>query len=230
MLHLLKTTVKIKKKYKFVPGKPFNPNFDGNLLAWYDGDTLATDPANTWSDRSGNGYNLTLFNAPTIVSPAINGHDALQFDGINQYAQCAILTVNQPDTIYLVAKKQLWQDGSYYFDGLVNRQILYQVTANPNVAILATTNNLNANPDPVINNYEIMTCVFNNPNSEIRTNNNAAVIGITGNNALTNLLISESITGICWESTFAYMIFRQGADNTATQNIFINYLKNRFAL
>ncbi len=183
-LILKKRTVTTITKDTYV-AKPFNPNFDGNLLAWYDGDTLTTDPANTWSDRSGNGYNLTLFNAPTIVNNAINSHDALQFDGVNQYTQRNI-TPNQvqPYSNYLVFKQItavngaiLWSSGNTTF---------IQSNSAPNINMYNGLG-INSNPDMVVNNYNIMTTIANGINSEIRTLLNVSVIGNAGGNGLTGL-------------------------------------------
>lgn len=233
MLHLLKTTVKIKKKYKFVPGKPFNPNFDGNLLAWYDGDTLATDPANTWSDCSANGYDLTLFNAPSIINNAINGHDALQFDGINQYGRRAGTPVRtQPITIYIVLKQTTWTIGDIIInsDGTAN-QMLSQAVGSPQIWINAGAT-FGTNPNLALNTYGIITAVFNGANSELRTNNNASVNGNAGVNSITGLTLAaqrDGLSNYC-NIEVAYLILRNAADNTSTQNIIINALKARFSL
>lgn len=230
--HLRKTIPKKTKKFK--PGKPFNPNFDGNLLAWYDGDTLATDPANTWSDRSANGYDLTLFNSPSIINNAINGHDALQFDGINQYAQNNNVGFvrNQPTTLYFVFKiitdpagSNSISDGSGLFTNLIQ-----MISGNGEFRNYAGLYGSSINTLP-LNSYGIVTNTFNGANSELRLNLNAALIGNVGLlNAIGLTLGSNAALGENSNIEIAYKIIRQGADSTATQNIFINFLKNRFGL
>lgn len=235
MLHILNSKQTQKKKPK-VKGKPFNPNFDGNLLAWYDGDTLATDPANTWSDRSTNNFDLTLFNAPSIINNAINGHDALRFDGINQYGQNidAGFIRNQPQTVYVVFKEITWTifDTVFNGTGVANQQALYQETITPQLNMFAGNSAPISNPNFVLNTYNIMTCLYNGANSEIRTNNNAAIVGNSGLQNAVGLTIGARYDGTNFylNGEIAYIILRSNADTTATQNIFINFLKNRFAL
>lgn len=232
MLPYLKNTIVQKKKNK-AKGKPFNPNFDGNLLAWYDGDTLATDPANTWSDRSANNYDLTLFNAPTLVNNAINGHDALQFDGINQYGQRGITPVlNQPLSYYVVLKQITFTANNHFFAcNPVNALKLLQGFGGSPQIDMNSIVPLTMNPNLNLNTYGIITSIFNGANSEIRNNNNAAVVGNAGvANGLGFTLGSYFSPSNYVNAEFAFLIIRQGADNTTTQNLFINYLKNRFAL
>jgi hypothetical protein len=232
MLRLIKKNT-VDKRKNFTIGKPFNPNFDGNLLAWYDGDTLATDPANTWSDRSGNGYDLTLFNAPSIISPAINGHDALRFDGINQYGiSGAIPAFGQPITIYMVFKFITWNNGSYNLgDTLIDSFVFYQSGVSPNQQIFNAAAAC-ANNQMAVNTYNISSMIFNDPNCELRINDAVAIGGgSTGLNVSNGIIVSSQrgIGGFA-NNEAAMIIYRTVADNTATQNIFIKYLKNRFAL
>ena len=232
MLSLLKTTIKIKKKYKFVPSKPFNPNFDGNLLAWYDGDTLSTDPANTWSDSSGNGYNLNLFNNPTLVPNAINGHDALQFDGINQWGVNNAVPFTAPITCYLVFEQITFTTGDRLISNVsAITTILAQENVTPRLYLNNGAGGILANPQVPLLTYEILTLVFDDVNCQIRTNNNIAVNGFCGNTAGVGLALANNNFGsLNCNCETAYLIVRTGVDNLATQNIFINYLKNRFAL
>lgn len=230
------TVAQRSKQDSVVAGRAaFNPlTFDAaNLLALYDGDTLNTDPAGTWSDQSANGFDLTLFNAPTIISPAINGHDALQFNGVNQYARRALTPVrNQPTTIYIVFKHITFTVNDRIFDGTAGtKNSLEQTGVSPNLSAIAGVA-LNSNPDVILNSFDIITTVFNSINSEIRTNNNVAVIGDTGLFNDAGITLAANSTGAAGfgNCEIAYFILRTGADNTATQNIFINYLKNRFAI
>jgi hypothetical protein len=66
----------------------FSPSDINNLLAWYKIDSFTqshNDAIGTWTDSSGNGYNLsqaTTSSKPTYKTDRqLNGHDALWFDG-----------------------------------------------------------------------------------------------------------------------------------------------------
>lgn len=233
MLLNIKAKITIKKK-KWTPGKPFNPNFDGNLLAWYDGDTLTTDPANTWSDRSINGYDLTLVNAPTVINNAINGHDALQFDGINQYAnRNATPVLNTPLSYYFVLKQISFVANNHFIvsAGINALKLIQGFGGSPNID-LNNGASITLNPQLNLNNYGIITGIYDNGvNSEIRNNNNAAVTGNAGNINGSGLYLGSYLipSNFC-NCEYAYLIIRSNKDTTTIQNLFINYLKNRFAL
>lgn len=61
------------------------------LMGWYVGeDAIGVgngNPVDTWTDRSGRGYNLTQSGAarPTFIASALSGFGVLQFDGIDDY-------------------------------------------------------------------------------------------------------------------------------------------------
>jgi hypothetical protein len=235
--HLRKRIVITKDNYEFSGvGHPFNPRIydSGNLIALYDGDIGATPGA--WNDSKGFApvFNLTLFNAPGIILAAINGHTAVRFNGINQYGfnNNALFLTTQPYTIYLVYKTITWVFNSEIFEdgNVANAKALIMSPASPQLRFFCGAI-LNPNPIPVINNYEILTMVANGANSEIRTNNNVAVIGNAGASNGRGLVIAASKAPANFSNIeISYIIIRNGADNTATQNLFINYLKNRFAL
>lgn len=216
-------------------GHPFNPlTYDAaNLLALYDGDSLSTDPANTWSDQSVNGYDLTLFNAPAIVNLGLNGHDTLKFNGINQCGRVVIATLGQPLTAYVAVKQITWTFANIILNSGngITQFAMSQANVSPETTVYAG-NILISNPNVVLNTFDIITGVWNGANSEIRTNNNAAVIGNANlqNGNLTFDVATRAGLGGYGNIETAYIILRSAADNTATQNIFINFLKNRFAL
>jgi hypothetical protein len=234
MLFDIRATIRIKKKKKEGFGKPFNPlTYDaGNLLALYDGDTIATDPAGTWGDRSANNYDLTLFNAPTLQVGAINGHDALQFDGVNQYGLSIVFAgIVNPITCYIVFKSITNVGSARVFETRNTFNAIFQNNPPDGQVGLYSGAAINSNPDMILNAYNIITFVLNDPNSELRTNNNVSVTGAVGVANSTQLQLA-SLAGISNFSNIevAYITVRTAADSTATQNLFINYLKNRFAI
>jgi hypothetical protein len=215
--------------------KPFNPlTFDSaNLIALYNGDSLNPFVQIIWVDDSTNAFDLTLVGAPTRINGAINGHAALRFDGVSQEAQQAIISLSQPTTIYFVIKQITWTIGRRLFAaGLADDVLTVRVEAiSPELFLFAGAGGLFTNPNIPLNTYDILTVIFNGANSVIRTNDNAGVIGNGGANNPAVGLNLASRGGIDFgNQEIAYLIIRSAADSTATQNLFINYLKNRFAL
>jgi hypothetical protein len=235
MLHLLNKPKRKKKSGIGAITNPFDPFTynSANLISIYDGDTYV--PADfVWNDASGNGHNLTMFNVPTESIAALNGHDTVIFNGIDQYGTSLTPNIPQPSTHYIVFKAITWTNLDRVFDGnaIVNTRNLYQSGATPNIALYSGVL-LSDNPGTVLNNYNLYTCVFNGANSHIRTNNNVAVIGDAGNlNSVgTNLCAAGGGAGFGFGNMeIAYVILRSSADSTAVQNLFINWLKTRFAI
>lgn len=204
----------------------------GNLIALYDGDAeLATD---AWADQSANGYDLTLYNTPTVVSGAINGHNAVRFDGLDQYAKRVTTPAfTQPYTVYVVFKPIVWLRFAYVF-GVSNADnaMLREHNATPDFDMYAGSTTDPVSPQITLNSYAILTCVFNGASSEIRNNTNAAVVSDAGANGGTGIVLAAKTTGVAPYNNceIAYLIFRSGADNTATQDLYIAFLKDRFGL
>ena len=216
MINLIKTTD--TKKENFVPGKTFNPNFDGNAICWYDGDLGLT--AGGWIDQGPTGYNLTFFNNPTIVANATPLRDAVRFDGINQYGENAGVVRNfQPQTVYIVMNSVAWNSPRRVHDNSANTMRLYQLTITPNLSIRCAAI-VDGNPDLAIGTWGVMTAVYDGLNSEIRTNLNASVIGNAGGASANGLVLGSTGGGggqFC-NYECGYLILRTGADSTAIQN------------
>lgn len=232
MLQLVKRIIKTTKKevYEHLQGVgAFNPDFDGNLLAWYDGDLGLSNTL--WEDQSSGGNDLTLLNTPTIISPAINGHDAVRFDGVDQSGiQGGTLSNVQPTTIYSVIDTIVYT-GDYLYDSEsgVERNALLQGDGIELDSFAGAS--ITTNPNLAAGVYGIITNVFNGVNSEIRTNDSVAVTGNSGTQELIGITIGANNSRTQHGNVeIAYMIYRDGADSTATQNIIINYLLARFAL
>jgi len=162
----------------------------------------------------------------------LNGHTTVRFDGVNQYGVNAIIPIPQPATYYAVFKQITWTANRSIFDSNGGIQHYIQQNAiSPNLKCYAGALSLDLNPALALNTYGIVTCVFNGANSEFRNNNNASQIGNFGNNNLIGLALANfDNAGNNGNCEWSYLIIRSAADNTSTQNLFINYLKNRFAL
>jgi len=229
MLQLIRREVTKTTKDILMGAPPFNPNFDGNALAWYDGDVGLS--VASWLDQSGNGYTLTNTNNPTVISPAINGHDALLFNGTTQQAANTTIPTNVPTSVYFVLKVVSWVNGRRISQSTTaTANLLWFAGASPNIQAF---NNLtiDTSPNLAVGSYGIITVVWNGATSELRTGDNVAVAGDTGaGTGMGFTLANNNGGGSHANIEVAYVIVRTGADSTAKQDKIINWLKSHFAL
>lgn len=227
MIELLKKTAITKDVNKFVPGIHFNPNFDGNALAWYDGN-IDLDEAQ-WSDQGAGGHTILFTNTPTIVPGATPLRDAVRFDGINQFGTVATPATNQPFTVYCVLNQVTWGLSRRIIDDgvVLSANILYQTGVSPQIFIYSPGGNLAGNPNLALGTWGLMTAIYNGVSSEIRTNLNIAVTGgALGGASRSGMTIgSDTALGNNSNVEIAYLILRTGADSIAKQNKLINGLK-----
>lgn len=101
------------------------------------------------------------------------------FDGAAHYMKTAAFTLNQPETVYLVAKQLAW-GSRYLHDGNAgNSMVLFQNTASPQLALYAGSfggNNANA----TIGSKVVIAELFNGASSALRVNLTAEVTGDVG--------------------------------------------------
>lgn len=90
----------------------FSPTDISGLILWLDADdaTIITESGGSvsqWDDKSGNGFNVvqtTGSRQPTTNLVTVNGRNAIDFDGVNDY-----LSNNVDSTLYTLT------DGDYTF-------------------------------------------------------------------------------------------------------------------
>jgi len=105
--------------------------FDASFLlpaVWYDASdtgsiTESSGSVSQWNDLSGNGYHLaqaTATNQPTTGTRTLNGLNALDFDGTNDYMRTAFATIDQPRTIVIAANFDTIDTSSHITDGFLS--------------------------------------------------------------------------------------------------------------
>lgn len=210
----------------------FNPLNDANTIALYDGD-LDLSPA-SWVDQK-NAYDITMVGTPTIVDNAVNGHDAVRFDGVSQCGNNSHigLLIAQPYTIYLVLKQITLTDNDRIIGMKGNNLALLRQESTGSTLLLYAGGSGIQNNQLAVGNYGIITTVWNGATSTFRINNNTAITGSIGSEVGSGgFYLCAGYTGLAQFANceVAYMVVRSGADDTPTQDNFIEYLKNRFGL
>jgi len=217
-----------KKKDSFLGvGVSFNPNFDGNALAWYDGNLDLSGLQ--WDDQGAGGHDILFTNNPSIISGATPLRDAVRFNGTDESGQVATPAINQPSTCYIVLNQITWTVGDRVFgDGVnFNFRILFQDTATPNLSGHAGSQ-VSTSPDLALGTWGVIMILYDGVNSEVRTNLNVAVVGDIGaNNGLGVTLAARQNQAASFANVeIGYLINRTGADSTATQDYIIGKLRD----
>lgn len=217
----------IKESTKILVGRGFNPNFDGNALAWYDGNFGLSNTV--WEDQGAGGHDIIFTNTPTIVAGATPLRDAVRFDGINQNGAVVTPNIAQPYTIYCVLNTLTWFISDFIFDdGVTNSAgVLYHRVGSPKLAMFAGAADLFGNPDLALGTWGVMTTVFNGLNCKIRTNLNVEVSGNSGALNRAGITIGSQKDGTRTSNCeMGYLTIRTGADSTVIQNKVINGLRH----
>jgi hypothetical protein len=176
--------------------------------AWYrfnSGVTVTGSGVSQWNDASGNGRNLTQ--GTDANRPPLQASGAILFDGAAQFLRTASFTINQPGTVYWLAKQVSWVASEKLFDGFTpgGRWIVQQKAAgaSPQLTIFAGTE-VATNSDLVIGSYGVVCAVYNGASSVLQINSGTPVTGDAGANNLTGG-------------------FTLCADNAAVPTVFANF-------
>ena len=184
-----------------------------------------------WIDQSSNNHDVTFFNTPTVIINAINGNDAIRFDGVNQYGDTPAFARPQPFTIYIVSKQIVTSALLRMVDGSQNdfRALISTFTSN-RYSVYAGTHLLGDFTTQT--NYDIITGVYSGVNSENRLNNAVTNVGNAGIGVASGFTIASKggNAGEYSNQEVANVILRTGGDSTAKQDRIINYYKARYAL
>ena len=210
------------------PAPSFDPGSLGNLVGWWQSYAgIASSPVATWVDQSGAGNDLAAAGAarPTLLVNQLNGRAAVVFDGVANFMQVTIGGLVQPATLYLLVKQTAWVSNRRITDGITNDSFtLHQKTTTPNLAFYAN-NALLQSTDLAVNTWGVVTIVANAASSLLQINNNAAVTGNPGNNAIGGFTLGALSDGsLPGNIAVVEAILRSQADDADVRQAHIDYL------
>lgn len=207
---------------------------DGNTIAWYQGDNLATitkDGSNfvsRWNDKLASGRDLiqaTGTNQPLWVSP-----NYIQFDGIDNFMKCGAFTFVQPEFIYMIVKQITWVSSDYIFDGNAqNSMALQQYNVTPKICPYAG-GTYPYNSDLIIDTWAILRVLFDaaGAGGKIIVDANAPTAGTSGTANAGGFTLGAAGNN-SWFGNIAVkeVILRRIIDTAPNETLIYNYLVTR---
>lgn len=225
---------------------PFSPTDITGLKVWLDfsdADTLYVDAGTTKvsadgqaiyqaNDKSGTGWHAvqaTETKRPLYKTNIKNGLSVASYASTDDYLQAAAVDLAQPDTIIAVCYPTAFK---YIFDGTTTRQLneFHNATPAANVHQYAGASVYSAK-EVSLNNYFIITNVFNGANSTIKINNNAVAATNPGTNGIKNLLVgarnggSNNLTGYMLE----FLVYNSALSDANVTSL-LAYLNAKWAV
>lgn len=166
--------------------------------AWFRfglGTTVATG-VSQWDDASGNGRHLKQ--AVGVSQPALQADGSILFDGTDDFLRCDAFTLNQPETVYLLARQVTWTNGEHVFDGFANGSgRILQLTATPSISLNAGLSAA-ANTNWTVNTYAALCCQFNGASSILRVNNTTETTGDASTGNMGGFTLGASGNSVSW--------------------------------
>jgi len=194
------------------------PNVSGKVPSW--NDIIGTDNLTDLGNST---------RTPTFSASAINGHNAILFDGVNHMLQKAF-TLVQTLTYFYVMKQVTWATNDTISNGIgSNQMLLRQHTASPKVHQYAGLSGAD-NADMIIGNWHIVSCVYNGASSSIRVDDNAETATSIGTQDPGGIELGRN-NGVNYANfEIAELIVYPNAIVGATRNDVHNFLKSKYAL
>ena len=204
---------------------------DGNTAAWFyagAGQTVTGSGVSTWADQSGNGRDLTQ--GCDAARPALLADGSVLFNGTSHYLKSGAFTLNQPETVYLVANPVTWTNADYIYDGLTNVVMaLFQNNSSPEIYIRAgaVLNGVNF----TVGAYGILTVQFNGASSDTQYNADAPITGNAGASNAGGLTLGANGGNTNWANVqVKEWIIRATVDSAATRLAIQTALNREYSL
>lgn len=156
----------------------------GDLHAQYDATEITAsdeDSVSTWSDATGNGYDLTATGSPTYKTSGINGNPVVGLDGTDDYFDVSWTAFSQPFSIYIVAQYPTASQSGEIFDGInaSSNRHLFDSDGSDNLRMYTTTGITGSGADT---NPHIFSTLWDGGNSTLRKDGTQDASGDVGTN------------------------------------------------
>lgn len=194
--------------------------------AWYRygvGITSAGALVSAWADQSGNGRNL--LQATGTNQPTLDTDNSILFDGSDNFLKTDAFTLNQPETIYLLAKQVTWTIADSLFDGNASAGgKIRQGSVTPGLLLNAGSSTADL-ATPAVGAFSVITTIFNGASSGMSVNTGTFTTGNAGANNLGGITLASGGGAIQYANVaFKEVIVFPAAHDAATRLRVIQYL------
>ena len=205
---------------------------DGNTVGWYDyllGITKSSNRVSGWADQSGSGEDFAQADGgkqPLLQSTGIlfNGSDEVMATvGFTP-------TLEQPLTVYMVAKQVSWTQNDYFYSGLgVSFGLVQYSAANE---ILGYAGLVGTDESWALDSFGVITNIYHGAFSSIQVNDGTIVTSNVGGNDPGGLVLGASNTQAAGfiNCEIKALIVRKISDSEANRTEIREYLNSKYGL
>lgn len=194
--------------------------------AWFRfgaGITSAGGLVSQWDDQSGNGRHLKQ--ATGTNQPALQADGSILFDGVDNYLKCDAFTLNQPETLYILAKQPTWTTANYVCDGNTGDAMVIEKTTTTPTIRLKAPNGVATNTGWTVDVYAVLAAVYNGASSSLQVNNGTPSTGDAGANNASGFTLGASATPSAYSNIqVKEVILYAAAQDATTRARVIRYL------
>jgi hypothetical protein len=180
---------------------------------WTSGTTFTAATGETWTINSTGSKPAQIVDRPSLL-----------FDGAAHFMKCNAFTLNQPETIYLVAKQVTWTRNDEIFDGnadgFAGALVQYDL-ASPKLSLFAGTALSAENTNLALGSNGVICAVFNGASSSLQINNTTATSGSIGTQNMSGFTLGAARDNTAHSNIQAYeaLIYNVAHDSATRANI-----------
>jgi len=206
-------------------GSDLHAHFDAAAISATDGDTIST-----WTDQTGNGFDLTAGSAPVYRDSAINANPSLEFD-FADYLDVQFSALSQPNTIFAVVqiREGIGDNNTHFiFDGRGTGRNGLNYNTSDNFSIFA--GNVEVEDGSADANPHIISTLFDGSNSSVRKDGGASSTGNAGSDSLDGFSVGSDNDQSANSSVFVSEILIYPQDKSGIQSDVESYLADKWGI
>lgn len=179
-------------------------------------------------------YQGTAANRPAFTAAAGGNRAFITFDGVNDYLKSAAFNLNQPETVYLVARQITWTSGGVFLDGVngISNMAIVQAPITPNIRAVSNAGSSTLDTAGVpLGQIFITSATYDTVNSSIRFGRGPVTSGNLGaGNGGGVTLGARSVGDRCVNAAISELVIYSDSSISAVRNNIISYLASKYSI